>query len=425
MGENHRRGPGSSRRGGGETLTATLRAGSCFRFPDSGGILPPAHISVWKRDSVENKLTKADVQRLLDEPSPEGRAEAAAKVAGQFERGELTPSERKLAEDIFRLMLRDAEVRVREALASHLKESPDVPHDVALALARDVDTVAVPMLSSSVVLTDDDLIAIVRSQNVAKQIAVAGRHEVSAPVAEAVVAAGNEKAVVRLVSNEGAEIPEQSLQKVIDDFGTRQDVQGALVRRSSLPITVTERLVTVVSENLRRHLLTTHELPRGLAADLVLQARERAILGLSSGSDEADLERLVRQLHDHGRLTASIILRAVCMGDLPFFETALSTLVNVPLVNARILVHDAGRMGFKAIYEKSGLPPTFYAAMRAAIDVAGEMQYDGEAGDRERYIRRMMERILTQYGDLGVSFEGEDLEYLLSKLNQLPPTVHA
>lgn len=374
---------------------------------------------------MENKLTKADVQRLLDEPSPEGRAEAAAKVAGQFERGELTLSERKLAEDIFRLMLRDAEVRVREALARHLKESPDVPHDVALALARDVDTVAVPMLSSSVVLTDDDLIAIVRSQNVAKQVAVAGRLEVSAPVAEAVVEAGNEKAVVRLVSNEGADIPEQSLQKVIDEFGTRQDVQGALVRRASLPITVTERLVTVVSENLRRHLLTTHELPRGLAADLVLQARERAILGLSSGSDEADLERLVRQLHENGRLTPSIILRAVCMGDLPFFETALSTLVNVPVVNARILIHDAGRMGFKAIYEKSGLPPTFFAAMRAAIDVAGEMQYDGEAGDRERYIRRMMERILTQYGDLGVSFEGEDLEYLLSKLNQLPPTVHA
>ena len=39
--------------------------------------------------------------------------------------------------------------------------------------------------------------------------------------------------------------------------------------------------------------------------------------------------------------------------------------------------------------------------------------------DRERYSRRMIERILTQYGDLGVEFESDDLEYLLAKMAQL------
>ncbi|NQU55871.1 MAG: hypothetical protein HQ513_01460, partial [Rhodospirillales bacterium] len=38
----------------------------------------------------------------------------------------------------------------------------------------------------------------------------------------------------------------------------------------------------------------------------------------------------------------------------------------------------------------------------------------------ERYSRRMIERILTQYGDLGVEFESEDLEYLLKKMSDLP-----
>ena len=31
----------------------------------------------------------------------------------------------------------------------------------------------------------------------------------------------------------------------------------------------------------------------------------------------------------------------------------------------------------------------------------------------------MIERILTQYGDLGVEFESDDLEYLLAKMAQL------
>ena len=33
----------------------------------------------------------------------------------------------------------------------------------------------------------------------------------------------------------------------------------------------------------------------------------------------------------------------------------------------------------------------------------------------------MLERILTQYGDLGVEFDSDDLETLLNKMGQLPP----
>lgn len=59
--------------------------------------------------------------------------------------------------------------------------------------------------------------------------------------------------------------------------------------------------------------------------------------------------------------------------------------------------------------------------MRAAMDVARETEYDGGENDRERYSRRMIERILTQYGDLGIEFDSDDLEYLLTKMGQLPP----
>ena len=39
----------------------------------------------------------------------------------------------------------------------------------------------------------------------------------------------------------------------------------------------------------------------------------------------------------------------------------------------------------------------------------------------QRCARRMIERILTQYGNLGVEFDSDDLEYLLTKMGQLPP----
>lgn len=365
-------------------------------------------------------LSEKDVNKLLSDQSAETRAETAAKLARGFGVSGLTENERRLAEDIFRIMVKDAAVRVREALAQNLKENPMVPRDVAVSLAKDVDSVSLPVLQFSEVLSDEDLIDIVRSQGATKQVAIARRTKVSETVSGALVDTRNADVVTTLVSNKGAEISEQSLQHVIDSLGTDEKVQAAMIERPKLPVAVTERLVTMVSDHLKEELAKRQELSTTMAVDLILQSRERATISLSSESDEDDVEVLVHQLRMNGRLTPSIMLRALCMGDLTFYETAMAELVGVPVVNVRQLIHDSGPLGLKALYDKTGLPEAHYPAVRAAIDVAGETDYDGGENDRERYSRRMIERILTQYGDLGVNFDSDDLEYLLAKMNELP-----
>ncbi|MEO5336545.1 MAG: DUF2336 domain-containing protein [Magnetospirillum sp. WYHS-4] len=365
-------------------------------------------------------LSEEDVRKLLSNPSGANRAETAAKIATDFGSGRLSPSERALAEEIFRLLVRDAEVRVREALAQNLKQNPAMPHDVALALARDVASVALPVLQFSDVLTDDDLIEIIKDREIIAQVAIATRAHISETVSGALVESRDERVVSTLVANQGASITEQSLQTVISTLGDREMVQAAMVNRSRLPVTVIERLVAVVSEKMREQLIAKQDMPADLASDLLLQTRERATVTLSTESDQGDVERMVRQIRENGRLTPSLVLRALCMGDLRFFEAAMAELVRLPLVNVRQLLHDSGRLGLKAIFDRSGLPPTFLPAVRAAIDVAREIRMDGGENDRERYSRRMIERILTQYGDLGVTFEASDLEYLLAKMGTLP-----
>ncbi len=368
---------------------------------------------------VDDRLSEEDVARLLASPDGGTRADIADKVAARHPR--LSESERRMAEDIFRLMVKDAEVRVRQALARQLKENPLVPHDVAIALARDVDAVALPMLRYSEVLTDDDLIDIVRSQGSDKRAAVASRARVSAPVAEAVVESCDETAVAALVANQGVQFAEGMLERVAEQFGAHDAIGGLLAERRGLPVTVAERLMTRVSENIRNHLLRRRDLPPEVASALLVQARELAVLGLTN--TETDAVKLIEHLHRNRRLTPSIILRAGCMGDQTFFEAALARLADVPIENARRLIHESGSRGFTAIFQKAGLPQAFFHAMRATVDVSRDMQYDGEARDRERFSRRMIERILTQYGDLGVEFETDDLEYLLGKMSQLPSAV--
>jgi uncharacterized protein (DUF2336 family) len=358
-------------------------------------------------------LSKEDVARLLSDSSPEARAEVAAKVAREVDGTALTADERKIAEDILSALSRDAAIRVRQALSEELKQSKRLPHAVALALARDVDAVSLPVLSHSVVLTDADLIAIVRSSGAAKQVAVAARKQVSTDVAEAIIEADQPLALTTLVGNDGAELTEPLLQRVLDRHGSDETIQAPMAQRANLPLTVLERLVSAASANLREMLAKRSDLPAHLASELVLGTRERATATLMSpDSIAADALALAQQLHRGGRLTSNLVVRAVCLGDLAFVEAAFAVLADIPIHNARLLIYDAGPLGFRAVYERCKLPLELLDLMRIGLRVAQQTGFDGGDNDRERHSRRTLERILTQYENIG----SEDLEYLLGKL---------
>ena len=362
-----------------------------------------------------SSLSQSDVARLLAEPSPHVRAEVAGKLAAEIDSPRLTDAELKLAQDIIGIMAKDIEATVRTALSQSLRGAARLPHAVALRLANDIEAVALPVLTYSPVLTDQDLVDVVKEGSSAKQEAIAGRPHVSEKVSDMLIAEAGEKAVATLMGNITAHISETGLGKAVDRFKESEIVKSSMVKRDSLPVTVAERLVTLVSEQLKDYLVSHHELPPAMAADLVLQSRERSVINLNSGANDQDVEKLVAQMHANKRLTSSIVLRALCMGDLAFFEAAVAVLANVPLLNARILIHDAGRLGLKSLYVKSGLPPRLLPAVRVAIEVVRETPMDGGADDRARYRARVIERILTQYEGFGAG----DLDYLLEKLGDV------
>ena len=124
--------------------------------------------------------------------------------------------------------------------------------------------------------------------------------------------------------------------------------------------------------------------------------------------------QLVRQLKDGGRLTPTIILRSLCMGDMAFFEAAMAVMSRTPIVNARLLIHDNGALGLKSLYVRTGMPDRLYPAFRVAVDVVRETESDARDEDRRRYVSRMIERILTQFEDIGQ----DNIDYLLGKLTQ-------
>jgi uncharacterized protein (DUF2336 family) len=232
-------------------------------------------------------------------------------------------------------------------------------------------------------------------------------------VAIALVESDNEKATEVLVKNEGAELDEDTIGQILDNYGETDAIKQGLAERSELPMNISERLITMVSGRLKGYLVERHSLSEQYANYLTHDTRERATVDLlDQSANFADIEQFILHLRESKRLTPSLIVRAICIGDIRFFETAMAILAKMPIANARIMIHDSGRLGLRAIFNRTGMPLVYFPIFRVAIDVLDETQYDGHTGDRTRFRRRMIERILTQFNEI----DPGDIDYLIKVL---------
>jgi uncharacterized protein (DUF2336 family) len=178
-------------------------------------------------------------------------------------------------------MVKDAEVLVREALSESFKNSDNIPHDVSGTLANDVKEVSMPMLEFSEVLTDEDLVEIIKSQDSDAQQAIANRSNVSANLADTIVENTSDAEVVAtLMKNDSADVQKDTMGKVLDQYGEDERVNETMAQRAQLPLKVTERPVNLFSEQVRDHLVTHHELSSDTVMDLFFNARERTTANL-------------------------------------------------------------------------------------------------------------------------------------------------
>ncbi len=361
-------------------------------------------------------LTDSDIRVLVKGDNADLRAAVAHKLCRHVTQEDLGDDGRAQAQEILRIMANDAAELVRRALAVTLRDSPLVPRDVALKLAGDVESIALPILNYSPAFTDIDLVEIVRMGGPVRQAAIASRPKLSEKVTASLVEHGSEAAVRTACANDNARFSERALQAVIDRFAKSEAVLAAVAFRRVLPLSVTEKLIAVVGDELREHLIAHHALPPELALEIALGSRERAVIDLVDQAGRApDMRAFVAHLHQQQRLTPSLMLRALVQGHMAFFEWALSELSGVPHHRTWLMVHDAGALGLRAVYERAGMPARLYVAFRAAVDTFHAMELEGVEMDSVRFQEHMVQRFLTQPRVAS----REDMDYLLDKLDRL------
>jgi len=193
-------------------------------------------------------------------------------------------------------------------------------------------------------------------------------------------------------------------------------VLTAVAYRSALPLAVTEKLITMVTDKVREHLIDHQALTPQTALQIALGTRERATIDLVDQAGRSpDHKGFARHLNAAGRLSASLLMRALANGHMSFFEWGMAELSGVPHHRTWLMIHDAGPLGLKAIYERAGLPARLFPAFRAGVDTYHSMEAEGGATEPGVFQERMLQRFLTQ----PKTATREDMDYLLEKLDRV------
>lgn len=365
--------------------------------------------------TLRARLTPDDLVRLTNRGDDEARALAARKVCARYAAPGLSEEERVLGAEIVRVLARDAAELVRRALSVTLQRSPHLPPDVARQLAADVDSIAIPVIAGSPVLTDDDLIDIVRSGAARRQVAVATRERLSEAVTGQVAEHGVTEAVGVLAGNSGAAFNAGAFASVFRRFAQTPQVLERFIDRDSLPLEITEKLVARISDQALQRLVSRHALPPQLAVELAEGARERATVDLVDQAGlSPDPRRFAQQLQLNGRLTPSLLLRALFRGHMSFFEHCVAELAGLEHAKAWVLIHDAGPLGLEAVFRRAGLPERILPAVRAALQAWHSLEMGpGGARDMIRFRKHLIERVFTQFQGAPLS----ELDYCLDRLD--------
>jgi len=342
------------------------------------------------------------------------RAEASGNLARAYLYSDLSPDDRAAAEGALIMLLDDPSPLVRGELARALAFSENAPAAVVHGLASDQPDIATWVLEHSPLLVDADLVDLVATGTPDVQMAVANRASLPCAVSAAIAEVGAAEACLVLIENLDAEIVPFSFDRIVERFGHLPVIRESMLLRDDLPAVTRQHMVAKLSETLVSFVTSRAWLETGRAQRVVREAGEKGTVTVGATAPNGEVRPLIRHLRESGQLNAGLVLRALLSGNVAMFEEALADLSGMPIARVSALVHDGGSAGFRAMFDRAGLPVSTYPAFLEAVEALREGGFVGHISGATRLKRRMVERVLTRCAD----HDGVDIEPLLTLLRR-------
>jgi uncharacterized protein (DUF2336 family) len=321
-----------------------------------------------RRAVAANPMTPRRADQFLATDADEGVRESVAskmaEVANELE-GERRESQRTLGLEVLETLARDTTEQVRARLSEALGDvetaPPEVVSRVIEVLARDtVIEVAGPILERSPLLSDDLLVELVQSPRAeGARARISSRRMVSERVSDAIVGTDDDEAISALLSNETAQIREETLDSLIDLAPSKSSWHAPLVRRPKLAARQVDRLSEFVATALVTELSNRTDIDPESSKrlhELVTQKIEEAGAPRRKMT-AADRERArAVELHGANKLDAAMIEDSLRKGKRAFVLAALSVLSELEETVVHAMISSGNARAVTALAWKSSLP---------------------------------------------------------------------
>lgn len=277
--------------------------------------------------------TPSELLSLARNASPDARQRLLLGVVALCDAsppsGELSP----VLGEIFLTLARQAEREVRKALSEKLAHADWAPAALVNVLALDEIEIARPVLASSPILQDDDLLRVMVEASLEHQIAIARRPQISGRVADAVIERGEPAVLTALATNRTADLSVDGVRRLVEHSRRIAALRAPLTRHPRLTEALAEQMYHWVGTALRQSITARFNVDdKALGAavydaveGVIRQTRPEEVVKDDPERDEME-RRLIDKLQSAGQLRAGFLIRAVREKRLSLFVHGLAAL---------------------------------------------------------------------------------------------------
>ena len=314
---------------------------------------------------------QADIILARDD-SEEVRCELARKI-GRMIPG-LGPDENRrlvdMAIEVLEILAKDELPRVRAIISEELKHADNVPKEIILELAEDLEEiVSVPVLEYSPLLNEQDLKQIVARGAGLTQAAIARRRDLPESVVDALVARDDPHAVQEVLENDSAKIGDKSMDTIADRAEDNINWHRALVFRDDLPVRTVRRIASFVNAALMEALIQRHSVQKDLVENLRKTVRERIERGdlVEAVEDYVPALARVKEDMEQGLLDEARLGEALAGDEISYFRYALVEMSGLPHETVSKMLNTGSSKAITALIWKSGLSMTLAEEVQVRI----------------------------------------------------------
>jgi uncharacterized protein (DUF2336 family) len=294
------------------------------------GAQPDALLSLAKsREPADRERLLTNIVSLCEMAGSGGDAEAVKA--------------KTLIDELFMTLVLDAEREVRRRLAERIAQVDWAPKALIHVLALDDIEIARPIIASSPLLDDDDLVRLLVEATLEHQIEVARRPSIGAKVSGVILDKGDPAVLIALAGNVTAQLPVDGMARLVEASRTLPGLRAPLASHPALTSELGTVLYAWVGAALRQALIGRFQLdPEALGeavGDAVQAAKTepfgRPVLLERPEEREAMEHRLIEKLDSAGQLKPGYLVRALREHKLSLFEIGLARLAGLPLEDLR------------------------------------------------------------------------------------------